>query len=114
MSQARRLLGPQPLIGVSTHSVEQIRNAVLDGADYLGIGPTFPSTTKEFETLAGVEFIAAAVKLTSLPLFALGGINAKTIDAAVKAGATRVAVSAAICQADDPRIAATQLRGALH
>jgi thiamine-phosphate pyrophosphorylase len=113
VADARRILGPQPLIGVSTHNLDQVRGAIRDGADYIGIGPTFPSTTKGFETLAGPEFIAAGAKETSLPAFALGGINAKTIAEAVAAGATRVAVSAAICQADDPRSAAVQLRNSL-
>jgi thiamine-phosphate pyrophosphorylase len=113
VADARRILGPQPLIGVSTHNLDQVRRAVRDGADYIGVGPTFPSTTKSFESLAGPEFLAAVASQTSLPAFALGGINAKTIASAVAAGATRVAVSAAICQADDPRLAAVQLRNSL-
>lgn len=109
VADARRILGPKPLIGVSTHTVEQVRCAVRDGADYLGIGPCFPSRTKAFESLAGVEFITAAVAETSLPMFALGGIDATTLPKAVAAGARRIAVSAAIAQADDPRLAAIQL-----
>ena len=113
VADARRILGPQPLIGVSTHTLDQVRQAVRDGADYLGIGPCFPSITKSFEWLAGTEFIAAAVQATALPAFALGGINAKTISLAMAAGATRVAVSAAIAQAEEPRLAAQILTAAL-
>jgi thiamine-phosphate pyrophosphorylase len=111
--EARRVLGPDALIGVSTHSVEQVRRAVLDGASYLGIGPAFPSPTKQFDRLAGVEFVAAAAKETALPMFAIGGIGPETVGRAVAAGARRVAVGAAVAAADDPRRAAAVLRAAL-
>lgn len=113
VSDARRILGHGPLIGVSTHNAEQVRQAVRDGADYLGVGPCFPSSTKKTETLAGLDFIRAASELTTLPQFALGGINATTITSAVDAGAQRVAVSAAIIASDEPRLAATQIRSVL-
>jgi thiamine-phosphate pyrophosphorylase len=110
---ARRVLGPDSLIGVSTHSVEQVRRAVLDGADYIGVGPTFPSGTKAFDALAGTGFVTAAAQETALPAFVLGGIDARTIAAAVAAGAKRVAVSGAIARSGDPRAAAAELRAAL-
>ena len=111
--EARRIVGPDALIGVSTHNLAQLRQAVLDGASYVGVGPTFPSSTKEFEYLAGLEFTRAAAAETSLPAFAIGGINVENVAAVVGAGARRVAVSAAVCQADDPRAAAAALRRAL-
>jgi thiamine-phosphate pyrophosphorylase len=113
VADARRLLGPDALVGVSTHSVEQIRQAVAAGADYLGVGPIFPSTTKRFDTLAGLDLIGAASRLTSLPAFAIGGINPANVDRVVAAGASRIAVSAAIAQADDPQAVARALRAAL-
>jgi thiamine-phosphate pyrophosphorylase len=111
--EARRILGPEALIGVSTHNVEQLRQAVLDGASYVGVGPTFPSGTKEFAEFAGLDYVRQAAAETSLPAFVLGGINLETIEAAVAEGARRVAVSAAVCQADDPQQAAAELRRAL-
>jgi thiamine-phosphate pyrophosphorylase len=111
--EARRLLGPEALVGVSTHNLEQLRQAVLDGASYVGVGPTFPSGTKEFAELAGLEYVRQATAETSLPAFVLGGINRETVGAAAAAGARRVAVSAAVCQADDPRQVAGELRRAL-
>lgn len=111
--EARRIAGPDAIIGVSTHNPEQVRQAVLDGASYIGIGPTFRSGTKEFGELAGLEFVKQATAETSLPAFVIGGVTAQNIDQAVQAGARRVAVSAAICQADEPRIAASTLRAAL-
>ncbi len=111
--EARRILGAEALIGVSTHNVEQLRRAVLDGASYVGVGPTFPSGTKEFAELAGLNFVRAAAAETSLPAFVLGGVNLKTIGEAVAAGARRVAVSQVVADEDDPRAVAAALRRGL-
>src|SRR5262249_52351123 len=70
---ARRVLGSQALIGVSTHDLDQVRRAVLEGADYIGVGPTFSSSTKSFPALAGLDFVRQATAETSLPAFVLGG-----------------------------------------
>jgi thiamine-phosphate pyrophosphorylase len=109
VKEARRILGPDTLIGVSTHNLQQVRQAVLDGASYIGVGPAFPSTTKTFEHLAGLEFVRAALAETTLPAFVIGGVNRDTIAEVVQAGARRIALSAAICQADEPRAAAAEL-----
>ena len=109
VAAARRIVGPDCLIGVSTHAVEQVRRAVLEGADYLGIGPAFPSKTKSFEYFPGLDFIREATAMTSLPAFALGGIDPTTIAQVVAAGARRVAVSSAISTADEPQLVARQL-----
>ena len=111
--EARRLLGPDALIGVSTHNLEQVRRAVLEGANYIGIGPTFPSKTKQFADFAGLEFVIAALAETSLPAFAIGGIDVENVAQVVAAGGRRIAVSNAICAAADPRAAAGKLRAAL-
>jgi thiamine-phosphate pyrophosphorylase len=113
LKEARRIVGPDALIGVSTHDIEQLRRAVLDGASYVGIGPTFASGTKDFAELAGLDFVWQATAETSLPAFVIGGVSAKTIGAAVAAGARRIAVSQAICAADDPQAAAAELLRAL-
>jgi len=107
--EARKILGPGPLIGVSTHNVDQVRRAVMDGASYIGIGPTFPSQTKQFQELAGLDFIREASSLTSLPAFVIGGVTAENLGQVIAAGGSRVAVSAAICQAEEPRSAAAAL-----
>jgi thiamine-phosphate pyrophosphorylase len=113
VKDARRIAGPDMLIGVSTHSVEQLRAAILDGADYIGIGPTFPSKTKAFDQFPGLNFVRTAAEETSLPAFALGGICPENIAQVAEAGGRRVAVSAAICAADDPEQAARLLKAAL-
>jgi thiamine-phosphate pyrophosphorylase len=112
--EARRILGPDALIGVSTHNLEQIRRAVLEGASYLGVGPTFASATKLFSELAGLEFVRAASAETSLPAFVLGGVTTDNIEQVVAAGGKRVAVGAAVAQAQEPRLAAAALRRALR
>jgi thiamine-phosphate pyrophosphorylase len=113
IKEARRILGAEALIGVSTHNLEQLRQAILDGANYVGVGPAFASTTKDFADLAGLEYVRQATAETTLPAFVLGGINLQTIGAVVAAGARRVAVSAAIARADDPRAVAAALLAAL-
>ena len=113
VKEARRILGPGALVGVSTHNITQLRQAILDGASYVGVGPTFPSSTKRFEQFPGLEFVGAAMTQTSLPAFVIGGVTIANVAAAIAAGARRVAVSAAVCQADEPRAAAAAFCRAL-
>ncbi len=110
---ARRVLGPTALLGVSTHQPDQLERAVLDGAGYLGVGPVFPSGTKDFDDFAGLEYVRVAAETTSLPWYAIGGIDATNLDAVLEAGATRVAVSGAVVRAERPRVAAESLRARL-
>jgi thiamine-phosphate pyrophosphorylase len=106
----RRIVGPRMAIGVSTHDRADLDAAVLSSASYLGVGPVFPSETKAFQDYAGLAFLRDAAEATNLPWFAIGGINEETIVDAIEAGARRVAVSAAVIQADRPRAAASALR----
>jgi thiamine-phosphate pyrophosphorylase len=110
VKDARRIVGPDRLVGVSTHTIEQARQAVLDGADYLGVGPVFHSTTKQFDAFAGLEFVKQVVAEIRLPFYAIGGICVENVDQVIAAGAERIAVSAAICSAADPQNAAAELR----
>ncbi len=106
---ARRIVGANRLVGVSTHSIEQARAAVLDGADYLGVGPVFVSQTKSFDALAGLEFVSQAAAEIGLPWYAIGGISPQNVREVCDAGATRVAVSSVICTARDPQVVASSL-----
>jgi thiamine-phosphate pyrophosphorylase len=110
---ARRILGPGSLIGVSTHNLAQLRQAIVDGASYVGVGPVCASSTKDFGELAGVQWLREALAETSLPAFAIGGITVDNLPALRAAGARRIAVSAAVCQAQDPRDMARRLRNGL-
>lgn len=114
VAEAKRILGADSVIGVSTHTIEQARQAVRDGADYLGVGPTFVSSTKSFEAYAGLEFVGQVAREIDLPWFAIGGIDPLTVYDAVAAGARRVAVSGAICGSLEPGDVIRGLRLALE
>jgi len=110
LREARRIVGPGALIGVSTHNVEQVRRAVLEGASYLGVGPTFVSRTKEFAAFAGLDLVRQALAETTLPAFVLGGVNVDNLPDLVALGCRRVAVSHAVCAAEDPRQVCARMR----
>lgn len=102
VKDARAIIGPRALIGVSTHAIEQARQAVLDGANYLGAGPTFPSNTKSFEEFPGLDYLRELAAEISLPTFAIGGIKIENLASVRKAGINRVAVAGAVTGSDDP------------
>ena len=101
MKDARAIVGTRMLIGVSTHNIEQARAAVLDGANYLGAGPTFPSQTKAFDEFAGLDYLREVAAEIRLPTFAIGGITADNLPDVLATGITRVAVGAAVTAADE-------------
>jgi thiamine-phosphate pyrophosphorylase len=102
------------LIGISTHSIEQARAAVLDGANYLGVGPTFPSQTKAFDQFAGLDYLRLAASEVRLPTFAIGGISGENLPEVLAAGISRVAVGTAVTSAREPASAARQLLDMLN
>ena len=99
VKDARAIVGTRMLIGVSTHNIDQARAAVLDGANYLGAGPTFPSQTKAFDDFAGLDYLREVAAEIRLPTFAIGGITADNLPEVLAAGITRVAVGAAVTEA---------------
>jgi len=109
VKEARRILGPDLLIGLSTHNLDQVRQAILDGANYIGIGPTFPSATKEFGEFPGLDLVSRVMRETSLPAFVIGGVSQENIEKIIAAGGQRIAVAQAICQSLNPRHAAEEL-----
>jgi thiamine-phosphate pyrophosphorylase len=113
VKDARRVLLPGQLVGVSTHDLAQARAAVLDGADYLGCGPTFPSGTKAFERFPGLEFLQEVAREIGLPAFAIGGIDGSNVDRVTATGLERIAVSGAVWRAVDPAAAARSLADCL-
>ncbi len=100
----------------STHDRAQLDAAILAGASYLGVGPVFSSPTKLFAEpeLAGLALVRLAAESTTLPWFAIGGINEANLDRVLEAGATRVAVSAAVIRATRPRRAVESLKRRLQ
>ncbi len=113
VKDARSIVGPDALVGRSTHSIDQARQAVLDGADYIGVGPTFPSGTKHFDQFPGLDLLREVAGEIRLPAFAIGGITAENLAEVLATGIGRVAVSGAVCAADDPAGATRRLLAAL-
>jgi thiamine-phosphate pyrophosphorylase len=105
----RRVVGPDVMIGVSTHSISQVRKAILDGADCIGCGPTFPSQTKHFGDFPGLDFLSEVAAATTLPAYAIGGIDLSNLGDVIATGIHGVAVSHAILGAPDPLAAAEAL-----
>ncbi|MCC7086071.1 MAG: thiamine phosphate synthase [Pirellulales bacterium] len=101
VKNARSIVGTKMLIGVSTHSIEQARKAVLDGANYIGIGPAFPSGTKSFDEFVGAALLGQVAVEIRLPTFAIGGITRENLPQVLAAGIDRVAVSGAVVKAAD-------------
>ncbi len=105
---ARGILNSRQLLGISTHTLDQARQAAQDGADYLGVGPTFPSSTKQFTEFPGLAVAQYAAAEISQPAYAIGGITLANLDEVLQTGIHGVAVSSAIARADDPPKAAQE------
>lgn len=114
VKSCRQIIGPTGHVGVSTHSLEQAQAAEAAGADYLGVGPIFPSQTKSFDATHGTSLAAATVESIAIPWFAIGGIDEGNLDSLLECGVRRVAVSNAITGAKDPYSAATRLKDMLQ
>ncbi len=105
---AREILGKNFIIGVSTHAPEQAHKAVLDGADYIGVGPIFVTPTKEGRAAVGLEYVKWASENVKIPFFAIGGIDLENVKTVIDTGAERVAVVRAIISAENPKNAAEE------
>jgi thiamine-phosphate diphosphorylase len=109
-AEARAALGPDAVIGLSTHTPEQIDAA--EDADYISVGPVWETPTKAGRPAAGLELVAHAAREARLPFFAIGGIDPGNAPEVVAAGAHRLCVVRAIRDAEDPAAAAASLRRA--
>lgn len=106
---ARGICGPLKWVGVSTHNLDQLREADRTSADYIAVGPIFPTGTKENpDPVVGVEFVRVARQLTRKPLVAIGGITAETAADVYRAGADSLAVIRDLIAAPDPGARARQ------
>ncbi len=109
----RGLVGPHVSIGVSTHSMDQVREACELAVDYVAIGPIAPTTTKDYKRGSGlrlVQNVCARCALSDLPVVAIGGINRGNAAEIMDTGPTAVAVCSAVCSAENPLEAAHELR----
>ena len=113
-----RRSGAKMWIGKSTHNLRQATKAVIEGADYIGVGPVFSTPTKPHAVAAGLRFVRQAALKVRLPWVAIGGIDLSNIKDVIKAGATRVAVVRAVFASREPELAAQklklQLEGKVH
>jgi thiamine-phosphate pyrophosphorylase len=109
-TEARKLLGTGKIIGVSTHHIAQASQAVLDGADYIGVGPFFRSKTKTRDFVAGPQYAQQVAQEISIPSVAIAGICCDNVDQVLATGMKSVAVTSDVCAADDPREATRRLR----
>ena len=114
LAEARRLLGPERIVGRTAHTLDEARAALAAGADYLGIGPCYPSATKTFARQAPRDFLRATAAEIPLPIFAIGGIGSERLAELAALGIRRVAVSAAVTAAEAPGEAARELLSQLQ
>jgi len=111
---ARRVLGAHKLLGVSTHSVEEARQAAEEGADFVVFGPVFTTPSKvAYGPPQGLQHLAAVVRQVRLPVVAIGGIDVTNLPQVLQTGAYGVAMIRAVLAAPDPYRATQQLRAAL-
>jgi len=108
---ARRILGPQKIIGASVFTLEEAKIAELLGADYLGLSPIFATETKpELVQQIGIEGIPSLRDAVRIPLVGIGSMSESNAYEAVKAGLDGVAVVSAICSREDPKAAAEAIK----
>jgi thiamine-phosphate pyrophosphorylase len=109
IEHARNLLGSGKLIGISTHSPDQAKVAEAGGADYIGFGPIFRTSTKDAGPVQGIEKIPVIKRTVSVPVIAIGGITLANVDEVICAGADGVAVISAVLSAPDRKTAAAEM-----
>jgi thiamine-phosphate pyrophosphorylase len=108
VANAREIVGPERIVGLSTHTPGQIDAA--GGVDYIGVGPVNATPTKPGRPAVGLELVSYAADNARVPFFAIGGIDATNVAAVRAAGAERVAVVRALVQAENPGEVAHELR----
>ena len=114
-ASARAAVGPDRIVGRSTHAPAQADAADADqDVDYLAVGPVHATPTKPGRPAAGLDYVAYAARAVRTPWFAIGGLDAHTLPAAVEAGARRAVVVRAITEAADPESATRELRKLLE
>src|SRR5256885_3674656 len=109
VEEARRVVGPDKLVGVSTHNLEQFQRAVASSADYIAVGPIFATGTKSNpDPVVGTQFVREVRPLTDKPIVAIGGITLQRAPEIIESGADSVAVISDILRAPEPAARARQ------
>ncbi len=115
VSVARKLLGDHQLLGVSTHSVEEVCRAEAEGADFVVLGPVYSTPSKQaYGQPLGLKVLESAAKQSTIPIFAIGGLTVPRVKEVRQAGAFGVAVISSILSATDPAKATRAFVEALH
>jgi thiamine-phosphate pyrophosphorylase len=109
-TEVRKIVGREKIVGVSTHRIEDARKAVLDGADYIGVGPIFRSLTKPRVILPGLEYAREIAEKIRIPAVAIAGITSENVDEVLRTGLKRIAVTAAVTGCDDVLSAAQRIK----
>ncbi len=109
MTEARQILGPEKLVGRSTTNPQELKRALDEGADYIGVGPVHATPTKPGKAASGNDYVRYAAQHATMPWFTIGGLNAENLEPTLAAGATRVAVVRALMEAEDPSAIARSL-----
>jgi len=110
IAAARTVMGPDKIIGATAKTVEQALAAEAGGADYLGVGAIYPTTTKVITVLTPVATLSDIAKNARIPVVAIGGLNAGNLDVLRGSGANGIAVVTAIMNSLNPKEAASELR----
>ncbi|MGB7486430.1 MAG: thiamine phosphate synthase, partial [Phormidesmis sp.] len=103
------ILGPEKLVGRSTTNPQELKRALDEGADYIGVGPVHATPTKPGKAASGNDYVRYAAQHATMPWFTIGGLNAENLEPTLAAGATRVAVVRALMEAEDPSAIARSL-----
>ena len=107
---ARKLMGDDKIVGATTKTVEQAVEAYAQGADYLGVGAIYPTTTKVKTVLTSTEILENICQSVPIPVNAIGGLNKDNIDVLEGIPIAGICVVSAIMKADDPKQAAIELK----
>ncbi len=112
---ARELLGEGRIIGGSAATLDEARKCLSEGADYVGFGPVYPTSSKDDAgPVSGIDILKQVVEIIPLPIIAIGGVGAENIPDVMRAGARGIAVISAVCCQDDPEEATRALYQALN
>ena len=112
---ARELLGQEMIIGVSVSNMEEVEKCLLDGADYVGFGPIYPTTSKDdADSVKGVASLVQVAKAIPVPIIAIGGIGLDNVSEILQTGIHGIAVISSVCCQEDPEQASKALYQMLH
>jgi thiamine-phosphate pyrophosphorylase len=114
VKEARAALGSDKIVGRTARTVQQATAAEREGADYVGLGPVFPTDSKQIDGPIGLEVVRSASEALKIPIFAIGGINLSNLDQLLEAGGRRIAVISAVVLANDVKSSARRLRERLR